>query len=188
MSPSQKPPYQCPSLILRNLPSQIQRVKGLQTTEISKSHSTDRVMELSERFGKIVKQKRRNSFEKENKRNDSGIILRQTPRCMQKWEFKKPPIERKVEDANRLLRKIGKYKIQDPYEDAVHKILRKGRREFDMVEDKTQGTSAYATTMKELNGTLIKQRQSAKVFANDTLFTPILLQSLCQKFEACKSS
>ena len=51
---------------------------------------------------------------------------------------------------------------------------------------RSQGTSVYATTMKELNGTLIKQRQSAKVFANDTLFTPILLQSLCQKFESIR--
>eukprot|EP01022_Parablepharisma_sp_SALTPOND_P009669 TRINITY_DN139_c1_g1_i1.p1 TRINITY_DN139_c1_g1~~TRINITY_DN139_c1_g1_i1.p1 ORF type:complete len:1175 (-),score=122.48 TRINITY_DN139_c1_g1_i1:274-3798(-) len=190
MSPQvyQKPPlYQFPSLSLGNLRG-LKRQKGHSSEPAKKEdtnlrlahHSTDRIMAFSERFGKIIKQSRRDSSKQALKKG-AGSIVRQSPKNI--IQIKEPPRISLVDQKYLLLQKAGKGSLIEPYDRFIYQILSKGKEDFDQAGERIKGKSIYANAMKELNSTLIKQRQSAKTFGEETLFTPVFLRSLCKKLD-----
>jgi len=171
-----------PPLALRNLPIE----KELQKSERPlMSRSTDRIMELSERFGKIVKQKHGKSVKggKENielRSNESRRVLREIPVNPIKKEYKRS-LKPNNNLLDTLLRRAGKNNIKEPYDTHVYQVFNR-----EKVIEIPQAKSIYMNAMKELNKMFMRQKQSVKVFGENTLFTPILLQALTKKFESTR--
>ena len=205
-----KPLYQFPSLSLSGLRS-VQRTGGHSTEPAkfeerkvkSAAHSSDRVLAFSERFGQIVKQGRGSSKGgKENSQRENvvsfipgmtesgrspGVIIRQEkakhshspPKDSTQFTIR----DYKYSHLDVLLEKKVKAGVKEPFDRFVMQILARGKPEFDKICQQIQGTAIYANAMKELNNTLIKQRQSAHVFGAETLFSPILVHSLTKKLD-----
>jgi hypothetical protein len=157
-----------PVVSIHNLPLQKLEVEEERPKMVK---STDKVMQLSERFGKIIKQKQSESVIKENINADTK----------HKHTLTKPMeiISNSYIKAEMLLRKMGKKMIKDPYNDFVYKVFKEGK-------DNVNVDAVYTLAMKELNNTMIKQRQSVRVFANSTVFDPSLLSSLIQRVESTR--
>ncbi len=234
--PNQKPPrpllpYQYPSLALRGLKivKQQKRTSARSTeprrplTEEdmmlppeerrrqreARPHSTDRVLAISERFGKIVKNQSRGSSQRRGKENSvqakntavapvpvpsskpAGLIIRQkskpsTVRATSPITSPQSRIMPTISDnkhthLERLLARRAKTGVADPLGRFVWQTLARGKAEFEGAAENSRGI--YTVAMRELNNTMIKQRQSAHQFGEETMFCPELLLSLRGKVD-----
>ena len=159
--------YGSPSISIHNLPLQKLEERPRMVNQ------TDKVMQLSERFGKIIKQKPNESVTKENISID--IDTRSKHTLIKSMEI----IPSSYIKAEMLFRKMNKKMIKDSYNTFIYKIFEEG-------ENNGRVDSVYTLAAKELNNTMIKQRQTVRVFAGSTVFEPSLLNSLIQRVESTR--
>jgi len=178
----------------RSPPQNAKSVENVQKSE--KQSSTDRIMAFSERFGKIHKQ---GSKSKSPRMKENSGDYRQIPQKVigaivkQKQNVEKFPEPVKfpyyLTDYSKqnhpeiLLSKMGKNHLKEPLDNYIYEIFNKTQTEFENLANEISAKPIYSNIMKELNNTMIKQRQSAKNFGETTIFNPSFLLSLCKKLE-----